>query len=117
MTFNTTAASLIRAGYAKQASVGECMGLLHKAYDYNLVQFGENVQNNVNFICNCCKCCCEAMIAARKFAFLNPVHTTGFTARIESSCTGCGKCVSICPVDAIELVSIDGNSERDKKVP
>ncbi len=115
MTFNTTAASLIRAGYAKQVSADECMELLYKAYDYNLVQFGENVQNEVNFICNCCKCCCEAMIAARKFAFLNPVHTTGLTARIESSCTGCGKCVSICPVDAIELVSAEETGGKQGK--
>ena len=33
-----------------------------------LVQFGENVRAGSSFICNCCGCCCEAMIAARRFA-------------------------------------------------
>jgi hypothetical protein len=47
---------------------------LERASDYNLVQFGENVQEKVNFICYCCGCCCDALIAARKFGFLNPVH-------------------------------------------
>ena len=54
------------------------MDLLQQAYERNLVQFGENVREGVNFICNCCGCCCEAMIAARKFGMLNPVHTSNF---------------------------------------
>jgi hypothetical protein len=39
--------------------------LLETAYDRNLVQFGENVQRQVSFICNCCGCCCEAMTVER----------------------------------------------------
>ena len=78
MTFNTSAASLIRHGFARAVDVAEGLDLLHQAYDSNLVQFGENVRQQVNFICNCCGCCCEAMIAARRFGMLHPVHTTNF---------------------------------------
>jgi hypothetical protein len=46
--------------------VAEGLDLLQEARDRGLVQFGENVQRGVNFICNCCGCCCEAMIAARR---------------------------------------------------
>ncbi len=106
MTFNNTASSLIRHEVAREVSVEECLDLLQVAYEHNLVQFGENVQQKVNFICNCCGCCCEAMIAARKFAILNPVHTTNFLPEIdEQNCTGCGKCVNACPVEAMALVS------------
>lgn len=75
MTFNTTAASLIKHGHARKVDKVEGLDLLQEAYDNNLVQFGENVQKRVSFICNCCGCCCEAMIAARRFAIMNPVHT------------------------------------------
>ena len=106
MTFNNTASSLIRHEVARELSVEECLDLLQVAYEHNLVQFGENVQQKVNFICNCCGCCCEAMIAARKFAILNPVHTTNFLPEVdEQNCTGCGKCVNACPVEAMALVS------------
>jgi ferredoxin len=106
MTFNTSAASLIKHGHARQVEVAEGLDLLQQAYDHNLVQFGENVREGVNFICNCCGCCCEAMIAARKFAILNPVHTTHFIPEVRpSSCSGCGQCVTICPVEAIVLAS------------
>ena len=106
MTFNSSAESLIKHGHARKIDTIEAHDLLQKAYENNLVQFGENVQNRVNFICNCCGCCCEAMIAARKFSHLNPVHTTNFIPVInEAECNGCGKCVNVCPVEAMTLVS------------
>jgi ferredoxin len=106
MTFNNSAASLIKHGHARRVDEKEGLDLLQLAYDHNLVQFGENVQKQVNFICNCCGCCCEAMIAARRFAFMNPIHTTNFIPVIhENECDGCGKCVSACPVEAVFLVS------------
>lgn len=106
MTFNASAASLTRHGYARPVDVSEGLDLLQQAYEQNLVQFGENVRQGVNFICNCCGCCCEAMIAARKFGILNPVHTSNFMPVVdEQVCNGCGKCVTACPVEAMTLVS------------
>lgn len=115
MTFNSVADSLIRHNIAKQKSVSECMNLLDTAYEYNLVQFGENVREKVSFICNCCGCCCEALLAAKRFGFLNPVHTTNYLPLIdEEKCNGCGKCVEVCPVEAMSLIS--ANDPKKKKL-
>ncbi|HPO14143.1 MAG TPA: 4Fe-4S binding protein [Candidatus Hydrogenedentes bacterium] len=106
MSLNTTASSLTRHGIARAVETAECLELLHQAYEHNLVQFAENIQKQPNFICNCCGCCCEAMIAQRRFGRLHPVHTTNFIPDVdESACGGCGKCVTICPVEAMTLVS------------
>jgi ferredoxin len=106
MSFNSTADSLIRHEYARRIDVSECTDLLHEAYAHNLVQFGENVRTGVSFVCNCCGCCCEAMIAARKFGLMNPVHTTNFLPVVKDEmCNGCGKCANVCPVEAMTLVS------------
>jgi ferredoxin len=108
MTFNSTADSLTRHGIARKVDSSEGLDLLQEARDNNLVQFGENVMEKVSFICNCCGCCCEALIAARKFGFHNPVHTTNFIPYIvEENCNGCGKCVALCPVEAMTLVSVN----------
>lgn len=113
MTFNTTAASLIKHGFARKVEAEEGLDLLQTAYDHDLVQFGENVRNRVSFICNCCGCCCEAMLAQKRFGFLHPVHTTNFIPEIDTKdCNGCGRCVSICPVEAMTLVSAN-----DPKMP
>ncbi|BBO76888.1 (Fe-S)-binding protein [Desulfosarcina widdelii] len=117
MTFNTAAESLIRHGHARSVEASEGLDLLAEARENNLVQFGENVRQGVNFICNCCGCCCEAMIAARRFAVMHPIHTTHFLPRVdENTCDGCGKCVSLCPVEAMTLVSANDPKRPKRKI-
>ena len=116
MTFNTTAASLIKHDFARQVDAQEGLELLQSAYEFNLVQFGENVRNEVNFICNCCGCCCEAMLAAKRFSTLQPIHTTNFLPDINNnSCNGCGKCIEACPVEAMTLVSANDPHRSKRK--
>ncbi|OGU59055.1 MAG: (Fe-S)-binding protein [Ignavibacteria bacterium RBG_13_36_8] len=116
MTFGNTAASLIKHNFARRVDAAEGIDLLQLAHDNTLVQFGENCREDVNFICNCCGCCCEAMIAARRFAILNPVHTTNFIPEVlTEECDGCGKCVNICPVEAMTMVSSNDPFKPNRK--
>lgn len=104
LTLNITAASLIRHGHARRVDVSEALEILDTARSRHLVQFGENVREQVNFICNCCKCCCEGMIAARRFAMERPVATTRFIAVPDhEKCSRCGLCARHCPTDALTI--------------
>jgi ferredoxin len=115
MTFNSTACSLIKYGIARQVDVQEGMNLLQQSLGHNLVQFGENVREKVAFICNCCGCCCEALLAAKRFAVLSPIATTNFLPEVDrGNCNGCGKCVEACPVEAMGLVSA-GDPRQSKR--
>ncbi len=113
MTFNNVAKSLTKHGHARTIDKNECLDLLDQAYEHNLVQFGENVRQDVSFICNCCGCCCEALLAAKRFAILNPVHTSNFIPIINiDNCNGCGLCETKCPVDAIQLKKIEKSGQK-----
>ena len=117
MTFNTSAASLVRHGHAREVDVAEGLDLLARARDRGLVQFGENVREGVNFICNCCGCCCEAMIAQRRFASMHPVHTTAFLPEVDAeACNGCERCVRAYQVEAMAAVSANDPKKPRRSV-
>jgi Pyruvate/2-oxoacid:ferredoxin oxidoreductase delta subunit len=116
MTFNSTASSLIKHGIARRVDKVECHDLLTQARDRNLVQFGENVRERVSFVCNCCGCCCEAMLAVKRFAVLHPISTTNFLPAIaDDKCSGCMKCADVCPVEAMGMVSAGDPRHHKRK--
>jgi len=57
------------------------------------------------------------MIAARQFALLNPIETTNFIPVVhDEECDGCGKCVNVCPVEAMTLVSANDPNHPKMKL-
>jgi Na+-translocating ferredoxin:NAD+ oxidoreductase RNF subunit RnfB len=115
MTFNAVAFSLTKHGIARPVDVKEGLDLLEQAYERNLVQFGENVRRRVSFICNCCGCCCEALLGIKRFGSVFPIHTNYLPGIDESTCSGCGKCVDVCPVEAMSIVSANDPHQPKKR--
>ena len=112
---NSGDSSLIRHGYAKEITKERAYELLKTAKEHNLVQFAENVQKNVGFICNCCSCCCEVLSNVKKHGFTNAINSSNYICSIdEKKCIGCNKCVKVCPVGALTLE--ESTIEGKKKV-
>lgn len=103
LTFNKSAESLAKHGIARQISQRQAHRILEQCMELGLVQLGDNVQEGVNWICNCCSCCCEALVAYRKLGYNARITTNFVSERGQEDCTGCGDCVERCPVDAIKL--------------
>jgi ferredoxin len=112
LTLNSAAATLSRHGIAREISKAEAHRILKECIGLGLVQLGDNVQEGVNWICNCCSCCCEGLLAYRRLRY-NPRITTNFVSgEGGNECTVCGTCVKSCPVDAIALREESNGDDR-----
>lgn len=117
MTFNTVAASLIKHGHARAVDKIQGLDLLQQACEAGLVQFGENNREGVNFICNCCGCCCEALAAIKRFGIVQTMHSNFIISLDKAKCIGCGKCGRICPVNALHAADAPGETAATAKKP
>jgi len=113
LSFGTAADVLIHNGLAKPISVSESMHLLEQSKAAGLAQTGDNVQNKLGYICNCCGCCCGMMEAIKTFDINNAIVSSNWIVEIDGeTCSGCGECVDACPVDAIEMVRYKKNNKN-----
>lgn len=104
LSFNYGATTLVRNGVAERISNREAMDILELAKVNGLAQTADNVQRNVSYICNCCGDCCGMMSAIRRFDLRNAIVTSNWISSIDlDHCNGCGRCVKVCPVNAITI--------------
>jgi len=113
LTFNTAAESLSKHGIAKEINKEEAMKVLDRCVDYGLVQIGDNIQNEVNWMCNCCGCCCEALLAYKKIGYRKKINSNFFAQINKEKCVGCGQCEKKCPVNAIKMIDKKAVVDQD----
>ncbi len=104
MPLGYSAKYLAERGAAKLITVEEGMQVLRRAEDAGLVHCASNTRDKIDYICNCCPCCCGILgsITRLKGAVSRP--ESNFYSVIQAeNCTGCGVCVDRCPVKAISL--------------
>jgi len=91
-------------GLGRRVSKEEAKDALMRAEKSGLVHSTFNVQNGSLFICNCCGCCCAQLRGITQLGLPTAVAKSNFIANIsEDDCVGCGECVDLCQIKAIEL--------------
>jgi Pyruvate/2-oxoacid:ferredoxin oxidoreductase delta subunit len=95
---------LVRHGFARSISREEGLDILTMARESGMVHIADNVRQEITYLCSCCACCCGELRSVRMG--LPMVQPSGFQAATDATrCTGCGRCVRACPVQAVSLVS------------
>lgn len=115
--FGYAADMMIRHQRARPVSRTEMQENLARAKEMGLVFCADNVKKNVMFICQCCGCCCNLLQGISKHGYANTVVTSSFIAETdEVLCTGCGKCVRACPINARKQVLSSDPKAKGKKL-
>ena len=75
------------------------------AEDEGLVHFVDNTNGKIKHNCNCCGCACWNVGAIKRRKIPRDAIMEVYFVREtdEDECIGCGECVDICPVDALEM--------------
>jgi Na+-translocating ferredoxin:NAD+ oxidoreductase subunit B len=91
----------------------EAIELLKQAEEASLVHSVSNVVDGMNYICNCCGCCCGVLRGITEWGVENSMARANYEAvASDDKCIGCEVCIDRCQVSAIEI--IDGIAKIDR---
>ncbi len=102
LQINKGADYTLKRGTGRMVDLEEAMDILKRSEEAGLVHMTENTQGRTNVICNCCNCCCEMLRFATDTKTKGVLAPSRYQAEVdEATCTACGLCVDICPVQAV----------------
>ncbi len=102
--FDRTAHFLSQRKMARLIPKEEAFKILEQAEEAGLVHCTSNTLDRIEYICNCCRCCCGLLGAATRLKNTVSYPVSNFYSSIYTpSCTGCRICEEKCPVKAITV--------------
>jgi len=106
LTFDRFAQFLIERKLAREISSREAEDALDRAEEAGLVHTTNNSQDRLNFLCNCCTCCCTILRGLTHLNNPNAFAKSRWKAEVDADlCTGCGICEdNRCPMSAVKVV-------------
>jgi len=102
MLFGPFATFAVERGFAQAVIREEMHDALDRAEESGLVHVADNVAERINFLCNCCGCCCGFLRATKGVGRANVVAGSRFVAALDPGrCVACGACAERCHVSAL----------------
>nr|MBW1862866.1 4Fe-4S binding protein [Deltaproteobacteria bacterium] len=106
MQFDTTCTFMVERGFGRYITKEEMKEKLVEFDKLGLFRQVNNTTNRLEFICNCCPCCC--LVLRKMMEFKNPyafIRSPFIPVLDETKCDGCAICADErCPTKAIEMV-------------
>ncbi len=114
ISINGGADAMLQMQISKKITAKDAMKIVEECKSQHLAQIGDNVQQQVTYLCNCCSCCCSLLNAIRTYNIKHAIKTSNWIMSVNNEqCKGCGKCSQVCPVNAIDME----NSPRPERMP
>jgi Na+-translocating ferredoxin:NAD+ oxidoreductase subunit B len=85
----------------------EAVQILRSTEEAGLVHTVGNYRDGIDYICNCCSCCCGILRGIAQYGISSAVaHSDFFLVVEDDACTGCNNCIERCQFNA--LLAADG---------
>lgn len=82
----------------------EALKILHETEEAGLVHSSGNYRDGIDYICNCCICCCGIMRGIAEFGIVSAIASSDFQIVVESdACNGCEACVGRCQFQGLRM--------------
>jgi Pyruvate/2-oxoacid:ferredoxin oxidoreductase delta subunit len=80
----------------------EALQILLATEEAGLVHTAGNYRDGIDYICNCCTCCCGILRGIAEFGIMTAVARSDFHVVVEKeACSGCGACIERCQFNAL----------------
>jgi electron transport complex protein RnfB len=111
LAFGHAAQFMAERRAARLISQEQARAVLRRSEEAGLVHCSSNTLDKIDFICNCCPCCCGILGAASRLKDPASRPHSNFYSTVEQDlCTSCAICEDRCPVHAI---SMNGTAKVD----
>jgi len=115
MVFGPFARFCVERDFARRVSLAEMLSALERAEAAGLVHVSDNVTDRINFLCNCCGCCCGFLRTITELGQANVVAASRFVAHFApDECTLCLTCVDKCQIKAITSNGQEISLDQDR---
>ncbi len=107
----------VENGLGHKITRQEAHEILRQCAEAGLVHGVSNWQEEVDTICNCCRCCCMWFEAFYKLKHSMSLSPSNYRVRPDpETCIGCGLCVKRCAMGAMRLEDFPGAKNRISRV-
>lgn len=104
LAFGHAARFMVERKAAQRIARDKARSILRLSEDQGLVHCSSNTQDHIDFICNCCPCCCGILGAATRLKDVaSRPHSNFYSCVDQDLCTSCAICEDRCPVNAISM--------------
>lgn len=91
--------------HSRAVTMQEALDILQEAEEAGLIHSTMNIAKGHPYICNCCTCCCGIFRSLVEFDHPNAIVNSDYVLKIDDElCTGCGKCIDRCQLNALEII-------------
>jgi ferredoxin len=102
---------------SKPITKQEALNYLVESEEAGLVHCSMNVKEQLNYICNCCTCCCGILRGLTKLNQPYAFVKSNYVIHVEEEdCIGCETCIDRCQFDALSIHDEISTVNSDKCV-